>query len=306
MKQEIKIGTRSSALAIKQVKIFIKNVEKSGFGNNFRFKIIKIKTSGDCQNDEQQISSKSGFKGVFTKEIQEALIEKKIDIAIHSVKDLPAKMPDFSEITSVLKRKNREDGFFSFKYKNIDQIPKNGKIGTSSIRRAFFIKKLRPDIEIVKIRGNINTRIDKMKKMNIDAIILSYCGPRYLKYFKKIKFCTKIPHSLFIPAIGQGAIGVEILRENNNEKLRKMLQAICNEKTKNEIEIEKKLAILTNASCQTSIACSVLLRKKTFFEIFASYENEKNGQFVFEHSVCKISEIDQKIFQISEKINKIM
>ncbi len=306
MKKTIKIGTRSSKLAVKQVRILIKSLQKAGFGRDFKFEIVEIKTSGDKIVNDEILDEKSGFKGVFTKEIQQALIAKKIDIAVHSMKDLPVVIPDTNEICCILKRKNREDGFFSFKYENLHCVPKGGTIGTSSIRRRALIKTIRPDLKIVGIRGNIDTRLEKMKNQELDGIILSYCGPRYLKYKNRIKFSSKIKDEKFICAIGQGAIGVEILKENDDKNLRFALSKVCDEKSKFEVEKEKMLAILINASCQMPLACSVQEKKCGNFEIKASYVNMQTGHDFFEKIVCKKNAIDQKIVEIAEKIKKII
>lgn len=252
-KKLIKIGARGSNLSVIQAKMVIKSLQKAGFGSQYKFEIIKIRTSGDNRIDG--LMKNENVKELFTKEIRSSLRNREIDIAVHSVKDLECHNLDDIELISILKRDDPRDGFFSNKYKNIFSIPKATKIGTSSTRREFYLKKWRKDIEIVKIRGNIDTRAKKMKEMNLDGIILSYCGEKRLK--KRLsKFSSKIPYEIMIPAIGQGAIGIEILK-NANPDLKKALLRINHTKSYREIQSERKFGRDNNLDCKTTIGyCS--------------------------------------------------
>ncbi|QED23079.1 hydroxymethylbilane synthase [Candidatus Deianiraea vastatrix] len=299
---KIRVGTRDSMLAIKQAKIVIKKISKISKGA-FKFEIVKIKTIGD-KNNEEIISDKGGFKGVFTKEIQDAMQRNEIDIAIHSMKDLQVNMPDGSEVVSILPRDPSNDGFFSDKWPSISKLPHNAKIGTSSLRRKMFLQKIRPDIEIIPIRGNINTRFEKMKNMDLDGIILSYCGPKRLKMLKKSRFSEKIDISIMTPSPGQGAIGIEMLSSNTNDLLRSILQKISCKKTFFEVKKERMLARLACVFCQMPFACNVK-KYGEFVELRVNFENDKLGKNIAFNEKMGINTLDAKIEDIAKLISEI-
>jgi len=298
----VKVGTRSSKLAIRQAKIAIKAMQK--INGKIKFEIVKIETKGDIRL-ESGIFEKSGFKGIFTKEIQHALLNKTIDIAVHSMKDLQIEIPKNNEIIAILKRDIPNDGFFSDKYKSLMCIPKNGKIGTSSIRRKMFINKLRPDLNVIPLRGNIETRLEKIKNQNLDGIILSYCGISRMKYLSKVKYYEKLNHKNFIPSPGQGAIGIEILSESSNEMLKKVLYKISCKKTYFCIKKERLLAKLAGAFCQTPFGCCIE-KHRDFMIINVGFENQETKNSIFIMEKCRVSEIDYKIMEIASKIKCII
>ena len=162
---ELKIGTRSSKLALKQAKLVLKSLEDlPEIKKKFSFKIIKVKTKGDI--DKTKILN-SGYKGFFTKKIDDLLLKKKIDLAVHSAKDIPSKIDNKISITAFLKREDPRDILLSKKNYTFNTLPQNLTIGTSSIRRQNQINNIRPDLKIKHMRGNIETRIKKLKKKQI-------------------------------------------------------------------------------------------------------------------------------------------
>ena len=159
---QLKIGTRSSKLALKQTKLVLKKLQNlPQIKKNYSFKIIKIKTKGDIEKSK---ILRFGYKGFFTKTIDDLLLKKKIDLAVHSAKDIPSKIDNNISITAFLNREDPRDILLSKKNYTFDTIPENLTIGTSSIRRKTQIKNIRPDLKIKYMRGNVETRIKKLKK----------------------------------------------------------------------------------------------------------------------------------------------
>jgi hydroxymethylbilane synthase len=246
----IRIGSRKSELAIAQAnqvknKLLIKFPEIK----NSDIKIVTMQTTGDKLLDKNL--SLYGGKGVFTKEIEEALLAKKIDLAVHSMKDVPAILPKNLFIKAILEREEATDAFISNKYKNILNLPQNAVIGTSSIRRKAILLHLRKDLKIIDFRGNINTRLRKLKEQDIDGIILATSGLKRVGITSVIT--KKIPTDIMIPAIGQGAIGVEC-REDDYE-LQMMLHEINHHDTEFCVSLEREFMSLIDGSCKTPIAC---------------------------------------------------
>ena len=175
---QLKIGTRPSKLALKQTELVLEKLNNlPQIKKKFTFKIIKVKTKGDI--DKSKILD-SGYKGFFTKKIDDLLLRKKIDLAIHSAKDIPSRIDNNISIAAFLKREDPRDILLSKKNYTFNDLPKNVTIGTSSIRRKTQIRNLRPDLNIKYMRGNIETRIKKLKKNKYDAIILALAGLKRL------------------------------------------------------------------------------------------------------------------------------
>ena len=294
----IKIGTRSSLLAVKQAKIAISAMKKSYIGKKLRFEIVKITTSGDNRVSGTP-SVTENIKGLFTKEIHEALISEKIDIAVHSAKDLQAHTPDAFEIAAILKRCVPHDALLSDKYPDIFTLPIGAKIGTSSIRRLHFIKNFRPDINIIPIRGNINTRVYKMRQMQLDGIIISYCGVKRLKC-KMTKYISKIPYNISIPAIGQGAIALEVRKGDAENK--KYAMSVNHTKSFNEVELERKIARKINATCGTPIGCNAKISGKSA-KIRISFV-KPSGDFIKIEKVINTENSNQEIDKIGDLLLK--
>ena len=182
---QLKIGTRPSKLALKQTELVLEKLNNlPQIKKKFTFKIIKVKTKGDI--DKSKILD-SGYKGFFTKKIDDLLLRKKIDLAIHSAKDIPSRIDNNISIAAFLKREDPRDILLSNKNYSFQNIPSNMVIGTSSIRRKKQIHHLRPDLKIKFLRGNIETRIKKMKTNNYDGIILAVAGLKRLKLNYKNK-----------------------------------------------------------------------------------------------------------------------
>ena len=198
----LRIGSRGSQLALWQAH-HISDLLRA-LGHEVELEIIK--TTGDKLLDVAL--AKVGTKGMFTKEIEEALAEDRIDLAVHSLKDLPTGLSPGFEIAAITRRENSQDVFCSSKYASISDLPRGARVGTSSLRRQAQLKALRPDVEIFPLRGNVDTRLRKLSADEYDAIILAAAG---LNRLGKTEFVKQvIPKDCMCPAAGQGALGIEI------------------------------------------------------------------------------------------------
>src|SRR5216684_476244 len=200
----LRIGSRGSKLALWQANHVASLLREKGHS----IEIEIIKTTGDKILDVSL--AKVGTKGMFTKEIEEALADKRIDLAVHSLKDVPTELQPQFTMAAIMKREDPHDAFISVKYSSIDELPRNAKVGTSSLRRQCQLKALRPDLEIVPLRGNVDTRLRKLESGEYDAIILAAAGVHRLGLDMHVRF--RIPAEVMCPAVGQGALAVEIRR----------------------------------------------------------------------------------------------
>jgi hydroxymethylbilane synthase len=246
----IRIGTRSSQLAIaqaSQVKDLLtkKLIEKEISAD---ISIVTFKTTGDKRREQNL--SEIGGKGLFTKELEEALIDHEIDVAVHSMKDVPTKIIDGLEIPSILKRSDPRDAFISKKYQSIRQIPQESVIGTSSARRKALLLNIRPDLKIVNFRGNVTTRLEKIAKQEVDGTILAASG---LKRIRKDKHISSIlSPDFFLPAVAQGAIGVQC--RESDEEIKKIIRSINDKITQICIIAERSFLKKMDGSCHSPIA----------------------------------------------------
>ncbi|QXK93109.1 hydroxymethylbilane synthase [Neoehrlichia mikurensis] len=240
---EIKIGTRGSLLAMRQVYevelLLKKNPE-------LIIQIIKIKTSGDNAVDVPLYEI--GGKALFLQEIEESLLRNEIDIAVHSVKDVPAFFSDNLVIPCILKRNSPYDVLISSKYSSIESLPFNATIGTSSIRRKVQLLALRPDLRIVPLRGNIDTRIEKSK--NLDAIILAEAGLNRIG--KQEVISEVIDSGIMLSAVGQGAICIQC--RANDDKILSIVQRLNDYKSYMSIMAERAFMKAVDGSCNTPLA----------------------------------------------------
>lgn len=240
---EISIATRKSILAQVQADTVGKILQDKF---NITYNKYLVVTEGDRRLNTSL--SKIGGKGLFTKEVELALLNKKADIAVHSMKDVPYDILDDFEIISVLKREDKRDVFVSNTGESFNDLKKNAKIGTSSVRRGALLKSIRPDINVVPIRGNVQTRLQKMKENNLDGIILAAAG---LKRLNMENIITEYFNpEVFLPAVGQGALGVECLKNDKNRELYKKLDDY---NARIEINAERSFMKELNGNCHSLI-----------------------------------------------------
>jgi hydroxymethylbilane synthase len=245
IKRKIKIGTRGSDLALWQANWAKNSLESQKSGYIFEIEILK--TKGDNITDVSL--SKIGDKGLFTKEIEQSLINGDIDMAVHSLKDLPTALPEGLKIGAYSQRAERRDVLLSKKYDSLDDIPLHGRIGTGSLRRKAQLLNYRNDLDIIEIRGNISTRIQKLEDLNLDGIILAYAGISRLgleEYLKQI-----IDENIILPAVSQGIIAVEI--RNSDKELSELAGSISNKNSELEALAERAFLRELEGGCQVPI-----------------------------------------------------
>jgi hydroxymethylbilane synthase len=196
------IGSRGSQLALWQANHVASLLRAQGHAVDIEI----IKTTGDKITDVAL--AKVGTKGMFTKEIEEALAAGRVDLAVHSLKDVPTELAPEFELAAILEREDPRDAFISLGHSRIEDLPQGARVGTSSLRRQCQLKALRPDLEIISLRGNVDTRLRKLESGEYDAIILAAAGVQRLGLDKHVRY--RIPVELMCPAVGQGALAIEI------------------------------------------------------------------------------------------------
>jgi hydroxymethylbilane synthase len=201
--KELRIGTRGSQLALFQANWVKEKLVQAH--PHLKVTLIKIKTTGDKIQDAPL--AKIGGKGLFVKEIEEALIQKRIDLAVHSIKDVPTELPEGLYLSVIMKREDPRDVFISKDGIRLKDLPQGAKIGTSSLRRQAQLLHFRGDFVMIPLRGNLDTRLKKLKTLNLDGIILALAGVRRLGLEERVT--EVIPTEISLPAIGQGALGIE-------------------------------------------------------------------------------------------------
>ncbi len=242
---KITIGTRGSNLALYQANKVKSEIEETNSSIKVEIKIIK--TKGDKILDVAL--SKIGDKGLFTKELEVALLNKEIDMAVHSLKDIPTELPSEFCIGAILERADFRDALVSRNGEKLNELTPQHKIATSSLRRIAGLKKVNPQFNIIDIRGNVNTRLQKMKDGYCDAMIMASAG---LKRLELDNYITEILEpSGFIPAVAQGAIAVETLSDNT--ALNSFLQKINHQQTQNEVTAERAFMKTLMGGCQVPV-----------------------------------------------------
>jgi len=255
MKREIIIGTRESGLAMWQAKWVCSRLQK--LHPNYKFSIKGMKTTGD--NILDVALAKIGDKGLFTKELELALGRNEIDIAVHSMKDLPTKLPPGLIIGAITQREYPGDVLVAPQKISLEELPQGARIGTSSLRRRAQLLKFRPDLNIVTLRGNIHTRIRKIEEKDLHGIILAYAGVYRMGFDNMI--AQKIPYSICLPAVGQGALGLEI-RENDMDTF-KIISELDSTESRNAISAERALMKKLEGGCQVPIGALATVQDST-------------------------------------------
>ncbi|NLT19387.1 MAG: hydroxymethylbilane synthase [Syntrophomonadaceae bacterium] len=243
----IRLGTRGSKLARWQTEHVADRLKS--FFPRLDIEIVVIKTTGDIILDVAL--SRIGDKGLFTKELETALLNNEIDVAVHSAKDLPSELDENLKIGAVLPRENPHDVLLSHKRYRLADLPPGALIGTSSLRRIAQMKAYRPDLVMVDIRGNVETRIRKMQEQNLDAIILANAGVQRLGLTEYIT--EYLPYDVMLPAVGQGIIAIECRREDSDTT--DILQKINDPLTSIIIQAERAFLRKLEGGCQVPIAC---------------------------------------------------
>ena len=244
----LRIGTRGSPLALAQAYETRKRLTNALNISEDSFEIVVISTSGDRILDRPL--KEVGGKGLFTKEIEQDMLDRKIDIAVHSMKDMPVEQPDGLTLGCYLPREDVRDAFVSSRYKNVNELPSGSKVGTSSLRRKAQLKFSRPDLEVVEFRGNVQTRLKKLKDGVATCTFLAMAGLNRLG-LEEVAQSTMNPNEM-LPAIAQGAIGIEWREEDR--QISDILKKIHHEETGQRLNTERAFLAELDGSCQTPIA----------------------------------------------------
>ena len=241
--RKIKIGTRASKLALWQAQFVAAELRK--FFPTLEIELVKVRTTGDKILDAPL--AKIGGKGLFTKELELQLSSGEIDLAVHSLKDVPTEFPKGFQIAAITKRAQPFDAFVSNNFSTFDALPKNSVVGTSSLRRAAQILSLRPDLQIKNLRGNVDTRLKKLDAGDFDAIILAAAGLERLGYSSRIReLLTEI-----IPAAGQGALAIETRADD--AEIFPYVQKLNDDETCAAVKIEREFLSEVGGSCQIPV-----------------------------------------------------
>ena len=241
----LKIATRKSPLAVWQAE-FVKSKLEDIYPD-LKVELVKMTTQGDQILNSPL--SKIGGKSLFIKELEVGIMEGRADIAVHSMKDVPYELPQGFEIGAILERESPFDAFVSNDFNSIQDLPVGARLGSCSLRRIVQVKAMRPDLEILDLRGNVNTRLKKLDDGEYDAIILACSGLTRLGFEDRIKQDLSPDDSL--PAVGQGALGIEI--KANDDEISSLIKPLIHKKTEIEVNAERALNATLQGGCSVAI-----------------------------------------------------
>ena len=290
------VGTRGSNLALVQTNWVVDQLKKENPGVEFEVKIIK--TKGDLIKDLPL--DKIGDKGLFVKEIEKSLLDGEIDMAVHSMKDMPSYLPEGLKFAHSPKREDPRDALiFKEGYKSLDDLPQGARIGTGSKRRKYQLLKHRPDLEIVPIRGNIETRIKKIETEKLDGVVLAASGLRRAGLDDKIDYY--IPTDIMLPAPAQGILALEI-REDDKET-EKIIDSIKDDITKIQIDAERGFLIGVNGSCHIPMGayCEIEGEKITLTGLYGDGEGKK---IVVQSQVGTLADAPKIRYELAKSVLK--
>ncbi len=244
----LRIGTRGSPLALWQAHAVQAHLAAAHGVAPEAIAIEIIRTTGDIIQDRPL--SEVGGKGLFTKEIEQALIDGAIDVAVHSTKDMPTSLPAGLDLLACLPREDVRDAFISRKAATLADLPRGAVVGTASLRRQAMVKRLRPDVSVVTFRGNVDTRLKKLEDGVVDATLLAFAG---LKRLGRAAAATAVLDiDAFLPAVGQGAVGIEA--RTADIRTRDLLAGINHAETLAAVRTERAFLAVLDGSCRTPIA----------------------------------------------------
>ena len=253
----IRIATRQSPLALWQAEYVAALLSRTF--PEVTPQLVKMVTRGDKILDAPL--AKVGGKGLFVKELEEGMLAGDADIAVHSMKDVPMEFPEGLHLAAILEREDPSDAFVSNRFANLNDLPINSRIGTSSLRRECQIKELFPNAEVIPLRGNVNTRLAKLDAGEYDAIILASAGLIRLGLADRIT--QSLPDSVSLPAVGQGAIGIEC--RVDDVEINEMLKALHHKETGLCVTAERAMNTRLNGGCQVPIAGFAVLENGQVF-----------------------------------------
>ncbi|WP_375724717.1 hydroxymethylbilane synthase [Arcobacter sp. KX21116] len=308
--KKIVIATRKSKLALWQSEYI-----KAELLKHYPDMVIELKTFSTKADKILDVPlAKIGGKGLFTKELEIALENKEADIAVHSLKDVPVEFEEGFVLAALTKRFDPRDAFLSEKYSSISELPMGAIIGTTSLRRRMELKLLRPDIELKDLRGNINTRIAKLKAGEYDAIILAATGVQKLQIEDEVKYFTPISIDEMIPSMGQATLGIETL---DNPELIELLSVLHDKNAEIESTIERSFVHTLEGGCQVPIGVKATILDENSVDVRAIVGMPDGSEYVQEDIVINIDNyktagqalaqtfIDQGAKELLERAEKV-
>lgn len=271
----LRIGTRGSRLALKQSRWVKERLESRH--PDLQVELIPIKTTGDRILDAPL--SRVGGKGLFVKEIEDALLQGRVDVAVHSMKDVPAQLPEELTLSTFPEREPANDAFIAVEFPSLDALPTGATVGTSSLRRGAQLLHMRPDLHLLPLRGNVDTRLSKLEQGEIQAVILAAAGLKRMDLSHRIT--QMIPFTQMLPAIGQGALGLEVRREDARTTSR--LAFLNHEATQHQIEAERAFLKRLEGGCQVPIGGLARIRGEQL--VFEGMVAELDGSTIYRDSL---------------------
>jgi len=249
--QTLRIATRKSPLALWQAEHVRSRLQAAHPG--LRVDLVRMTTQGDKILDSPL--AKIGGKGLFVKELEEGLLDDRADLAVHSMKDVPVELPPGLHVAVICEREDPRDAFVSGRYRQLSELPPGARVGTSSLRRQCQLKERRPDLRVIALRGNVNTRLAKLERGEFDAVILAAAGLLRLGFKDRITSYLQPEESL--PAIGQGAVGIECRRED--PAVNALLRVLDHADTHTRVSAERAMNHRLQGGCQVPIAGHAVL-----------------------------------------------
>jgi hydroxymethylbilane synthase len=293
-KRVIKVVSRDSALAMWQTNFVVDSLRK--VTDQYEFEIVSLKTKGDKVLDVSL--AKIGDKGLFTKELEDGLLSGEMDFAVHSLKDIPTVLPEGLQLSAMLTRHNPADVLISEKYDSFDALPQGAKVGTSSLRRKAQLLNKRPDLNIQDLRGNINTRMRKLKEENFDGIILAAAGVERMEWKESIT--EELAYDLCLPAVSQGVIAVET--RSDDPEIIALVQLIHDKESEICVNAERALLRALEGGCQIPIAGHAHIEGDTV--VLDGLVGSIDGKTIIRDQMCGPIELAEEVGkQLAEQLS---
>ena len=283
--EKLVIATRRSQLALWQSEYVKAQLQE--FYPDMQIELQEFVTKGDKILDVPL--AKIGGKGLFTKELEMAMLEGTAHLAVHSLKDVPTQFEEGLQLAAVTKRFDPRDALLSNKYFSIDELPQGAVVGTTSLRRRMAIKMLRPDIELKDLRGNINTRIAKLNAGEYDAIILAATGIQKLKIENEVKYFNPIPTDVMIPSMGQATLGIET---TNDPRIVELVSVLNDRDAHIESTIERSFVDALQGGCQVPIGVKATIIDENSIRVQAIVGLPDGSESISEDITADIEEFE--------------
>lgn len=293
--EKLTIATRVSDLALWQA-YHVKDRIEASFPD-IEVELNKIVSNGDKVLDKPL--ALIGGKGHFTKELEDQMLEGNAHLAVHSLKDVPTYIPEGLELAAVTTRQDQSDVFLSHNYATLDELPEGAVVGTTSLRRRMQLLQKRPDLKVKDLRGNVNTRLRKLKEGQYDAIILAWIGLYRLDLLKDIPYTQKLSLDMMIPPMGQAALGIEIVA--SNEKVREIALSLNDDDTFLCTQIERDFISKIGAGCSAPVACNAVVDNgEVTFRVMLGFPDGSN--VMQEKVVRNVNESEGLGIELAEKM----